>query len=111
MITNIHPSWKTILKQEFEKSYFKELTKFVDNEYNKNECFPPINQVFAAFNACPFDQVKVVVIGQDPYHDVDQAHGLCFSVNEGVSHPPSLKNIFKELKEDIGIEVPESGNL
>jgi uracil-DNA glycosylase len=111
MNINIHTSWKAVLKEEFEKPYFKELSKFVAKEYKQNECFPPKNQVLAAFDACPFDQVRVVVIGQDPYHDVGQAHGLCFSVNEGISHPPSLKNIFKELKDDLGIDVPESGNL
>lgn len=111
MNTNIHTSWKAVLKEEFEKPYFKELSHFVDKAYAQSECFPPKNQVFSAFDACPFDQVKVVVIGQDPYHDVNQAHGLCFSVNEGVSHPPSLKNIFKELKEDLGIEVLGSGDL
>jgi|TARA_B110000037_G_scaffold142260_1_gene160993 uracil-DNA glycosylase len=111
MNTNIHTSWKRVLKEEFEKPYFKELSHFVDKAYAQSECFPPKNQVFLAFDACPFDQVKVVVIGQDPYHDVNQAHGLCFSVNAGVSHPPSLKNIFKELKEDLGIAIPKSGNL
>lgn len=111
MNTNIHPSWEKVLKEEFQKPYFVELTSFVTKEYDQNECFPPKNQIFASFDACPFDEVKVVIIGQDPYHDIGQAHGLCFSVNDGVTHPPSLKNIFKELKEDVGIIIPDSGNL
>lgn len=111
MNENMHRSWKDILRDEFESTYYKELSEFIEEEYGKNECFPPKNQIFAAFDACPFDRIKVVIIGQDPYHDIGQAHGLCFSVNEGVSHPPSLKNIFKELNTDIGIDIPISGNL
>lgn len=111
MKENIHPSWKEILLEEFEKPYFKELTNFVTEEYRHHTCYPPKEQIFAAFDACPFDRIRVVIIGQDPYHDIGQAHGLCFSVNDGIAHPPSLKNIFKELNEDIGIELPQSGNL
>lgn len=107
----MHPSWKDVLKREFEDPYFKDLIKFIGIEYNQNECFPPKDQIYSALDACPFDDVKVVIIGQDPYHDRGQAHGLCFSVNDGVSHPPSLKNIFRELQGDIRLEVPESGNL
>ena len=111
MNTNIHPSWKKILNEEFNKSYFKELSHFVEEAYTKSECYPPKEQIFEAFNSCTFDDMKVVIIGQDPYHDVNQAHGLCFSVNDEITHPPSLKNIFKELNNDLGIDIPESGNL
>lgn len=111
MDINIHPSWKGILKEEFTKPYFEELVSFVKNEYRTNTCYPKGKEIFAAFDACPFEEVKVVIIGQDPYHGPGQAHGLCFSVNDGISHPPSLVNIFKELQEDIGKEVPQSGNL
>ncbi|WP_111309464.1 uracil-DNA glycosylase [Confluentibacter sediminis] len=111
MNVDIHDSWKTYLNDEFEKSYFKDLVSFVKNEYVNNQCFPPGKQIFNAFNACHFDAVKVVIIGQDPYHGVGQANGLCFSVNDGVSHPPSLINIFKEIEQDLGISYPKSGNL
>ncbi len=111
MNVDIHDSWKTYLNDEFEKSYFKDLVSFVKNEYTHNQCFPPGKQIFNAFNACHFDAVKVVIIGQDPYHGLGQAHGLCFSVNDGVSHPPSLINIFKEIEQDLGIPYPKSGNL
>ena len=107
----IESSWKTVLHNEFEKEYFKELTSYVKEEYAHHTCFPPENEIFNAFSYCPFDDVKVVIIGQDPYHGVDQANGLCFSVKEGIKHPPSLVNIFKELQTNVGKEYPDSGNL
>ncbi|HMQ44787.1 uracil-DNA glycosylase [Mariniflexile maritimum] len=107
----IQESWKPLLEPEFEKTYFKNLIEFVKKEYAVHTCFPKGNQIFNAFNSCPFDAVKVVIIGQDPYHDYGQAHGLCFSVNDGTKHPPSLINIFKEIETDLGIPYPESGNL
>jgi uracil-DNA glycosylase len=111
MVLNIHPSWKQELSEEFAKPYFKELTDFVDKEYSNHNCYPPKESVFAAFNSCPFEEVKLVIIGQDPYHGIGQANGLCFSVAQGISHPPSLINIFKELHNDLGIEIPKSGDL
>ncbi|MFH4966346.1 uracil-DNA glycosylase [Gaetbulibacter sp. M235] len=111
MNVNIHDSWKSHLQPEFEKSYFKDLVSFVKEEYSKCQCFPPGNQIFNAFEHCHFNDVKVVIIGQDPYHDNSQAHGLCFSVNDGIKHPPSLINIFKEIEKDLGIPYPKSGNL
>ena len=111
MNLNIHDSWKPYLKEEFDKRYFKELMAFVENEYRNNICFPVENQIFNAFEYCPFEDVKVVIIGQDPYHGDGQANGLCFSVNEGVLIPPSLKNIFKEIESDLGITYYKSGNL
>ncbi|MDO5607652.1 MAG: uracil-DNA glycosylase [Capnocytophaga sp.] len=107
----LHPSWKTLLADEFEKPYFVKLTDFVRQEYASGVCYPKGNQLFAAFDRCPFDAVKVVVIGQDPYHGEGQANGLCFSVNDGMAHPPSLVNIFKEIEQDLGIPYPQSGNL
>ncbi|MDF2379616.1 MAG: uracil-DNA glycosylase [Candidatus Gracilibacteria bacterium] len=107
----IHPSWKTVLKEEFAKPYFKELTSFVKSEYASNTIYPEQKNIFRAFDRCPFDQVKVVILGQDPYHGPNQANGLCFSVNEGIRNPPSLKNIFKELSSDLNIPTPTSGNL
>jgi len=107
----IESSWKTVLHNEFEKEYFKELTSYVKEEYAHHTCFPPENEIFNAFSYCPFNDVKVVIIGQDPYHGVDQANGLCFSVKEGIKHPPSLVNIFKELQTNVGKEYPDSGNL
>lgn len=107
----IHDSWKPFLESEFKKPYFESLVTFVKSEYKSNTCFPPGNQIFNAFNQCSFNDVKVVIIGQDPYHDVGQAHGLCFSVNDGIAHPPSLINIFKEIETDLGIPYPKSGNL
>lgn len=107
----IESSWETVLHDEFEKEYFKELTSYVKEEYTHQTCFPAENEIFNAFNYCPFDNVKVVIIGQDPYHGVDQANGLCFSVKEGMKLPPSLVNIFKELQTDVGKEYPNSGNL
>jgi len=111
MNVNIHESWKSLLQPEFEKPYFKDLVEFVKGEYSKHQCFPPGSQIFNAFEHCHFDDVKVVIIGQDPYHDNGQAHGLCFSVNDGIKHPPSLVNIFKEIEQDLGIKYPKSGNL
>ncbi|WP_445733853.1 uracil-DNA glycosylase [Mariniflexile sp.] len=111
MNVDIHKSWKPYFEAEFEKPYFKDLTNFVRTEYGNNRCFPPGNQIFNAFNHCHFENVKVVIIGQDPYHDVGQANGLCFSVNDGMKHPPSLINVFKEIETDLGIEYPKSGNL
>ncbi|SDW85784.1 uracil-DNA glycosylase [Aequorivita viscosa] len=111
MKVTIEASWKQVLNDEFEKPYFKELTEFVRNEYESNTCYPPASKVFSAFNHAPFNDVKVVMIGQDPYHGPDQAHGLCFSVDENVKIPPSLKNIFEELRTDVGIAIPTHGNL
>ncbi|MBE0425003.1 MAG: uracil-DNA glycosylase [Lutibacter sp.] len=111
MHLNISESWKPLLQSEFEKPYFKELIKYVKEEYAVNSCFPKPDQIFEAFNLCAFEDLKVVIIGQDPYHGEGQAHGLCFSVNDGIKHPPSLKNIFKEIESDLSISYPESGNL
>ncbi len=111
MNVEIAKSWQPYLQQEFEKPYFKELIEFVKYEYENNTCFPQGSQIFEAFNLCDFDKVKVVIIGQDPYHGVGQAHGLCFSVNDTISHPPSLINIFKEISADLKIPYPKSGNL
>ncbi|MBE9489372.1 MAG: uracil-DNA glycosylase [Bacteroidetes bacterium] len=111
MNINIHNSWKPYLQQEFDKPYFKGLVNFVKNEYSKHKCFPPGNQIFNAFEHCHFEDIKVVVLGQDPYHGLGQAHGLCFSVNDGINHPPSLINIFKEIERDLGVPYPQSGSL
>ena len=100
MNVQIEDSWKTHLQPEFDKDYFYKLTNFVREEYGKNTIYPPGKLIFNAFNLCPFDKVKVVIIGQDPYHGPGQAHGLCFSVNDGVPFPPSLVNILKEIKAD-----------
>ena len=107
----IEQSWKALLQEEFDKPYFAELTDFVRAEYKSYRIYPPGSQIFNAFNLCPFDKVKVVIIGQDPYHGPGQAHGLCFSVNDGVPFPPSLRNIFKEVNADTGAPIPQSGNL
>lgn len=107
----IDNSWKELLKEEFGKPYFPALKSFLLQEKQQNTIYPPGNQIFSAFNHTPFDKVKVVIIGQDPYHGPGQAHGLCFSVPHGIAPPPSLANIFKELKADIGIPVPKHGNL
>lgn len=107
----LSPSWKKALDAEFGQGYFSSLTEFVKNEYKTTKVYPPPAQIFRAFDECPFDQVKVVIIGQDPYHGPGQAHGLCFSVNDGVQLPPSLQNIFKEIASDIGTPVPKSGDL
>lgn len=111
MNVDIHESWKPYLKDEFEKPYFKELVSFVKTEYKYNICYPPGKQIFNAFNHCEFNNLKVVIIGQDPYHGPNQANGLCFSVQEGIPHPPSLVNIFKEIESDVGVSYPKSGNL
>ncbi|WP_396637737.1 uracil-DNA glycosylase [Maribacter sp. R77961] len=111
MPVQIHPSWKKKLQNEFEQDYFKQLIQFVKKEYSANTCYPKGNDVFAAFDHCPFDETKVVLIGQDPYHGPEQANGLCFSVKDGISHPPSLINIFKEITTDLGVPYPKSGNL
>jgi uracil-DNA glycosylase len=111
MHKNLSESWATILQTEFEKPYFKELTSFVKSEYENHNCYPKEKNIFAAFDFCSFDDLKVVIIGQDPYHGENQANGLCFSVKDGVSHPPSLRNIFKEIATDLGNEYPKSGNL
>lgn len=108
---DITASWNRILQAEFEKEYYQNLLAFLEEEYSEHEVFPPKNQVYNAFNITTFENLKVVIIGQDPYHDVNQAHGLCFSVNEGIKLPPSLVNIFKEQKEDLGLEIPFSGKL
>tara|TARA_B100001093_G_scaffold309568_1_gene295375 strand:+ start:726 stop:1394 length:669 start_codon:yes stop_codon:yes gene_type:complete len=111
MQVEIHPSWKKVLQSEFESPYFQSLISFVKDEYNKTLCFPPGSLIFNAFDKCPFDMVKVVILGQDPYHGLGQANGLCFSVPAGITFPPSLKNIFKEIKNDLNYPIPKSGNL
>ena len=111
MELKIANSWKNILQDEFEKSYFKDLTSFVKEEYEKHQCFPDKKDVFGAFNFCSVAALKVVIIGQDPYHDENQANGLCFSVKEGIKHPPSLKNIFKEIATDLEQKIAHNGNL
>ena len=111
MDVRIAQDWKEILSEEFSKPYFKELVEFVRAEYAAGEVFPKGRDIFRAFDKCPFDKLKVVIIGQDPYHGVGQANGLCFSVGEGVPFPPSLQNIFKEVNSDTGAPIPTSGNL
>ncbi|MCR9011459.1 uracil-DNA glycosylase [Gabonibacter chumensis] len=107
----IEESWKDLLKEEFEKPYFSALIQFVKEEYKHNRIFPPGKLIFNAFDHCPVDNTKVVILGQDPYHGPGQAHGLCFSVPEGIEQPPSLQNIFKEINNDLGSAIPSSGNL
>ena len=111
MNVKIEDSWKIHLTDEFEKPYFVQLTEAVRKEYTQTVCYPPGKLIFNAFNLCPFDKVKVVIIGQDPYHEPGQAHGLSFSVQDGVMFPPSLQNIFKEIQDDLGTPIPTSGNL
>lgn len=111
MNVQIEPSWKQRLQAEFDKPYFEKLVQSVRSEYSTTTCYPPGPLIFNAFNLCPFDKVKVVIIGQDPYHEPQQAHGLSFSVQDGVPFPPSLQNIFKEIEQDLGVAVPQSGNL
>lgn len=111
MNVKIEESWRRHMYEEFDKQYFVELTDFVRREYSQGECYPPGHLIFNAFNLCPFDKVKVVIIGQDPYHEPGQAHGLSFSVNDGIPFPPSLINIFKEISNDLGTPMPMSGNL
>ncbi len=111
MNVRIEESWRERLQPEFDAPYFEQLTDFVRHEYATTRVYPPGREMFAAFEACPFERVKVVILGQDPYHEPGQAHGLCFSVNDGVPFPPSLQNIFKEIHDDIGTPIPMSGNL
>lgn len=111
MDVRISESWKPVLKDEFEKSYFADLVDFVKKEYVRARIYPRGKNIFRAFDKCPFDDLKVVIIGQDPYHGIGQANGLCFSVNDGVQFPPSLQNIFQEVHSDTGAPVPVSGNL
>lgn len=111
MAVQIEESWKIKLENEFEKPYFEQLIEFVKNEYKQTACFPPGKLIFNAFDKCTFDNTRVVILGQDPYHGIGQANGLCFSVNEGIEQPPSLQNIFKEIQQDIGKPTPRSGNL
>jgi uracil-DNA glycosylase len=111
MNVRIEDSWKAVLASEFEKDYFKALTEFVRGAYLSGTVYPPPKDIFNAFAHCPFDQVKVVILGQDPYHGAGQAHGLSFSVRDGVRPPPSLQNMYKEIADDIGTPIPSSGNL
>ena len=111
MRVEIHSSWEKVLQHLFETASFENLAQFLKKEYTENECYPPGKLIFEAFNACPLEQLKVVIIGQDPYHGPGQAHGLSFSVPDGVSLPPSLMNIVKEIENDLGIPFPKSGNL
>lgn len=111
-IKNLNPEWNELLKDEFEKPYYSKLSKSVNEAFKTSTVYPPAKLVFNALQLCPFDKIKVVIIGQDPYHGYGQANGLSFSVNDGIRKPPSLQNIFKELQTDIpGFEIPESGNL
>lgn len=111
MDVKIAADWKELLREEFEKPYFEELTRFVREEYASHRIYPRGSNIFRAFDKCPVERLKVVIIGQDPYHGPNQAHGLCFSVADGVPHPPSLQNIFKEVAADTGAPIPASGNL
>ncbi|MBO7192952.1 MAG: uracil-DNA glycosylase [Bacteroidaceae bacterium] len=112
MDVKIEQSWKEVLKDEFNKDYFARLTQFVKEEYNgSTPIYPPAKLIFNAFDHCPFDKVKVVILGQDPYHGTGQANGLCFSVNKGIPFPPSLLNIFKEIENDLGTAIPQDGDL
>lgn len=111
MDVRITPTWKEALSQQWQKPYFAELSRFIHDEYRTTVVYPPASQIFAAFDACPFDEVKVVILGQDPYHGPGQANGLCFSVAPGVAIPRSLVNIFKEIRDDIGSPMPADGDL
>ena len=111
MQVRIADDWKALLQEEFDKPYFEQLTNFVRSEYSSRKIFPSGRNIFRAFDQCPLSSLKVVIIGQDPYHGIGQANGLCFSVNDGVPFPPSLQNIFKEINDDIGTPIPSSGNL
>ena len=111
MKIQIEDSWKSQLNDELEASYFTDLIRFISQEYESQVVYPSQDKIFNAFNHCSFNETKVVIVGQDPYHGINQANGLCFSVNDGVRFPPSLKNIFKELNDDLGITPPLSGNL
>ncbi|TGN10544.1 uracil-DNA glycosylase [Leptospira ilyithenensis] len=107
----IEEGWKKALGDEFQKPYFQTLREFVRKEYQSSVIYPPAKQIFAAFDHCPFDRVKVVILGQDPYHGQGQANGLCFSVQPGIPFPPSLQNIFKEIQSDLGKPIPKDGDL
>ena len=111
MNVKIEESWRAQLQKEFGKPYFEELTAFIRQEYTNKKVYPPAGLIFNAFDRCPFNEVKVVIVGQDPYHEPGQAHGLCFSVTDGVAIPPSLINIYKEIHADLGKPIPHSGNL
>ncbi len=111
MSIRIEEGWRKALQEQWEAPYFQALTEFVTQRYAQTRVYPPGRQIFAAFDQCPFDQVKVVILGQDPYHGPHQANGLCFSVNQGIEFPPSLRNIFKEVSSDTGAPVPVSGDL
>lgn len=111
MNVRIDPSWKVVLQPEFDKPYFEILTSFVRNSYRTGTCYPPASLIFHAFDACPFDKVRVVILGQDPYHEPGQAEGWAFSVPDGIRIPPSLENIYKELNRDLGLPIPSSGHL
>ncbi|WP_161891138.1 uracil-DNA glycosylase [Pontibacter russatus] len=111
MLVKIEESWQNVLQDEFEKPYFKNLVSFVKDEYTSQKVYPAGAQIFNAFAKCPFDKVKVVILGQDPYHGPNQANGLAFSVSDQVRIPPSLLNIFKEIKDDLGKDLPATGNL
>ena len=111
MDVKIASDWKELLAEEFQKPYFSELVNFVKGEYASTTVYPAGKNIFRAFDKCPLESLKVVIIGQDPYHGVGQANGLCFSVDDGVQFPPSLQNIFKEVSEDVGVQMPSSGNL
>jgi len=111
MQVKIENSWREKLSSEFNKPYFEELTTFIKNECATKTIYPPENLIFSAFDLCPFEKIKVVIIGQDPYHGIGQANGLCFSVSDGIKSPPSLQNIFKEIQTDIGTTPPQTGNL
>lgn len=111
MEVKIESTWKSVLEEEFSKPYFEQLTQFVKSEYATKKIFPKGPDIFRAFDLTPFDQVKVVILGQDPYHEPNQAHGLCFSVQDGIKFPPSLQNIFKELSAEGDFQIPASGNL
>ena len=111
MNVRISPSWNALLSSEFEKPYFQALTAFVKKEYSEHTCYPKGKEIFAAFDKCPVEDLKVVLLGQDPYHGEGQANGLSFSVRDDIAHPPSLVNIFREIEEDLKLPYPESGNL
>ena len=111
MNVRISPSWNALLSSEFEKPYFQALTSFVKKEYSEHICYPKGKEIFAAFDKCPVENLKVVLLGQDPYHGEGQANWLSFSVRDGIAHPPSLVNIFREIEEDLKLPYPESGNL
>ena len=111
MNVRISPSWNALLSSEFEKPYFQALTAFVKKEYSEHTCYPKGKEIFAAFDQCPVENLKVVLLGQDPYHGEGQANGLSFSIRDGIAHPPSLVNIFREIQEDLKLPYPESGNL